>query len=99
MNKKHPSSLLTRESQFSHNQQVCFIGGTGKIKDCYFYAGKWIYAIEMPLGPEPEMGRIGAETQIFLEEIEIQEVSEKLEIMNWNKGIDRASKRSSGSRL
>ncbi len=78
---------------------MCFIGGTGRIKDCYFYAGKWIYAIEMPLGPEPEMGRIGAETQIFLEEIEIQEVSEGLGIMNWNKGTDRASKRSSGSRL
>jgi hypothetical protein len=76
MNKKYASSLLTRESQFSHNQQVCFIGGTGTIKYCCFDTGKWIYAIEMPLGPEPEMGRVGAETQIFLEEIEIQEVSE-----------------------
>ncbi len=28
----------------------------------------------MPLGPEPEMGRIGAETQIVLEEIDIQAI-------------------------
>lgn len=74
MSKKYTSSLLTRESQFSSEQQVYFIGGTGTVKYCYFDLGKWIYAIEMPLGPKPEMGRIGSETQIFLEEIEIQAV-------------------------
>jgi hypothetical protein len=66
--------MLTRKAQFRHNQPVCFIGGTGTVKYCYFHAGKWIYAIEMPLGPEPEIGRIGSETQIFLEQLEIEAV-------------------------
>lgn len=76
MSRKYESNLLTRkeECQFSYNQQVCFIGGTGRVKNRCFNAGKWIYTIEMPLGSEPEMGRVGAETQIFLEEIEIQAV-------------------------
>lgn len=78
MNREYLSSLLTRKSQFSYNQQVCFIGGTGTVKEYCFGAGKWLYTIEMPLSPEPEMGRVGSETQIVLEEIEIQEVSEGL---------------------
>lgn len=72
MSRKYASSLLTRKAQFSPGQQVYFIGGIGIVKYCYFDLGKWVYAIEMPPGAEPEMGRIGAETRILLEEIEIQ---------------------------
>jgi hypothetical protein len=72
MNTQYQSSLLTKKSRFSYNQQVYFIGGIGIVKDYYFDAGKWIYTVEMPLGPEPEMGRIGPEAQIILEETEIQ---------------------------
>lgn len=110
MNRQYASSLLTRKPQFSYNQQVCFIGGMGTVKDCCFDAGKWIYTIEMPLGPEPEMGRIGPETQILLEEIEIQEVSEgfgvrdwgrtlRMNSGDWNEDTDRSSRRSRGSRF
>jgi hypothetical protein len=75
MNTPYPLSLMTREeSQFSYNQQVYFLGGIGTIKDFCFDGGTWRYTIEMPLGPEPEMGRIGAETQIVLEEIDIQAI-------------------------
>ncbi len=42
MSKKYTSSLLTRESQFSSEQQVYFISGTGTVKYCYFDLGKWI---------------------------------------------------------
>ena len=67
-------SLLIRKKshRFQHNQKVYFTGGIGTIKGCYFDLGKWFYTIEMPLGVEPEMGRVGAETQIILEEIEVQ---------------------------
>ncbi len=50
------------------------MGGCGTIKCCQPYAQTWIYAIEMELGPEPEMGRIGAEATILLNESEIQGV-------------------------
>ena len=57
-----------------YNQKVYFIGGIGTVKDCCFDSGKWLYTIEMPLGIEPEMGRIGAETKIVLEEMEVQAI-------------------------
>lgn len=60
--------------QFGRGQTVGFIGGTGTIKDFRFEAGIWTYAIEMILGPEPDMGRIGSETTILLHEADLQEV-------------------------
>lgn len=60
--------------QFGRGQTVGFIGGIGTIKDLRFEAGIWTYAIEMILGPEPDMGRIGSETTILLHEADLQEV-------------------------
>ncbi|MBW4491454.1 MAG: hypothetical protein KME12_27220 [Trichocoleus desertorum ATA4-8-CV12] len=62
------------QPRFHLHQGVCFLGGCGTIKCCQPYAQTWIYAIEMELGPEPEMGRIGAEATILLNESEIQGV-------------------------
>lgn len=47
-------------------QKVNFIGGTGTIKSYFPDAGSWSYLVEMEMGPEPDMGRIGYETAILL---------------------------------
>ncbi|MFH7027951.1 MAG: hypothetical protein ACHBN1_21770 [Heteroscytonema crispum UTEX LB 1556] len=60
--------------RFNRNQLVSFIGGMGKILHCRPDSGTWTYAVEMEMGPLPEMGRIGAETTILLYEMEIEEV-------------------------
>lgn len=64
----HPSPT----PKFKQNQQVCFLGGTGKIKTYLSDAGCWAYEIEMELGPEPDIGRVGPETTIVLYEADIQ---------------------------
>ncbi|HEY9860029.1 MAG TPA: hypothetical protein V6D16_11035 [Candidatus Obscuribacterales bacterium] len=66
------ANAVVIQPRFHSHQRVCFVGGCGTIKYCQPYAQTWIYAIEMELGPEPEMGRIGAETTILLNESEIQ---------------------------
>jgi hypothetical protein len=60
------------QPQFHLNQRVYFVGGCGTVKYCQPYAQTWTYAVEMELGPEPEMGRIGSEATILLYESEIQ---------------------------
>lgn len=60
--------------KFSTNQLVCFIGGTGVIVKCFPASGTWTYTVEMELGPEPPMGRVGAETRLLLNETDIQEM-------------------------
>lgn len=57
---------------FSQEQFVSFIGGVGKILNCHLDSGIWTYAVEMEMGPLPEMGRVGSETTILLYETEIQ---------------------------
>ncbi|MEH2311948.1 MAG: hypothetical protein V7K35_11220 [Nostoc sp.] len=52
-------------------QIVSFIGGEGMIKNYRFESGSWEYLVEMPMGPEPEMGRVGYETMIWLPEVDI----------------------------
>ena len=64
--------LAEIQPRFQPNQQVYFIGGCGTVKNCRPYAKSWTYAVEMELGPEPEMGRIGAEATILLHESEIK---------------------------
>jgi hypothetical protein len=63
------NSIVNR--RFDRHQYVSFIGGEGIIKGFKFENGKWKYAIEMPLGVEPQFGRIGAETIVVLDEIEL----------------------------
>lgn len=60
--------------KFSKHQLVSFIGGVGTILGYRPDSGKWVYAVEMEKGPEPPMGRIGAETTLLLHETDIQEV-------------------------
>lgn len=69
------STMLGRPvPRFSKNQQVSFIGGSGIVKNCFLDSGMWVYAVEMELGPEPEIGRVGAEATILLHQTELQEV-------------------------
>lgn len=62
------------QPKFCKEQQVFFLGGWGIIKNSFLSAGKWLYLVEMELGPEPEMGRIGPETTILLYQTDLQEV-------------------------
>lgn len=57
--------------KFKKEQQVSFIGGLGIIKGYLAEANTWTYLIEMEMGLEPEMGRIGSETTVLLPEIDI----------------------------
>ncbi|MFW6295832.1 MAG: hypothetical protein ACOC04_01445 [Halothece sp.] len=60
---------------FTKNQIVSFIGGVGKITNLQPTTYQtWLYEIEMALGKEPEFGRIGNETKLILEEIDIEKV-------------------------
>ncbi len=60
--------------RFGKAQRVSFVGGVGVT--LYFWpdSGTWTYAVQMEMGPEPEMGRIGSETTILLNEADIHEV-------------------------
>ncbi len=68
------TSVLVTEPKFSKNQPVCFVGGVGRILSCQLEYNTWAYIIEMEMGPEPSMGRIGAETSILLHENDILNV-------------------------
>lgn len=60
--------------RFGKDQRVCFVGGVGTIRSCRSESGTWTYAVEMELGPEPDMGRVGSETTIILHEADIHKV-------------------------
>ena len=71
----HGNQLVLRSPpKFRQSQMVCFQGGTGRICGCHLESGTWAYAVEMALGPEPEFGRVGSETTIILNEIDMQAV-------------------------
>lgn len=57
--------------RFSKNQLVYFFGGVGKIKNYQPNSKSWAYTVEMEMGPLPEMGRVGFETTILLQEADI----------------------------
>jgi hypothetical protein len=57
--------------KFFKGQEVKFIGGVGTILDCHPNSGSWSYIVEMQMGQEPEMGRIGCETTILLFETDM----------------------------
>jgi hypothetical protein len=60
--------------KFATNQIVQFIGGIGKIKNFQPNSGTWTYAVEMEMSSMPEVGRVGSETTILLQEADIQGV-------------------------
>ncbi len=57
--------------RFCKDQIVWFVGGTGRVKSYQPDADSWFYSVEMEMGPEPDMGRIGFETTILLHETDI----------------------------
>ena len=57
--------------KFCKGQIVSFMGGEGVINNYRFESGICEYLVQMPMGPEPEMGRVGYETMIWLCEVEI----------------------------
>ena len=57
---------------FDRDLQVSFVGGEGIIRSFKYEHGTWKYLVEMPLAPVmPKFGRIGAETIVLLDEIEL----------------------------
>jgi hypothetical protein len=60
--------------KFDREQTVSFLGGTGTIKSRHQEANMWTYTVEMSMGLEPDFGRVGAETTIVLDEIDIHGV-------------------------
>lgn len=61
--------------KFNRSETVSFLGGIGTIKSFQPTSGTWMYRVEMELGPEPEMGRIGSETTVLLYESDIDKVA------------------------
>lgn len=57
--------------KFRNTQLVSFVGGEGTVKGYHTQCGSWTYLIEMPLGVEPDFGRVGAETMLFLNEADL----------------------------
>lgn len=57
--------------RFNCEQTVRFIGGQGRVKSYRPESGSWQYTVEMEMGPEPDMGRIGYETTIMLLESDL----------------------------
>ena len=62
---------LLNAPKFREQQQVCFAGGQGKILSLQADGIDWLYSVEMPLGVEPDMGRIGYETIVLMSESEL----------------------------
>jgi hypothetical protein len=57
---------------FNRAQRVKFVGGEGVIRNCKFEGGTWTYLVEMDLGPAPKFGRVGAETMVLLDWIDLR---------------------------
>jgi hypothetical protein len=64
-------ATVTKVPQFHKDESVKFMGGVGTIKSYQLEAGSWTYFVEMDMGPEPEMGRIGYETTVLLNEADL----------------------------
>lgn len=65
------ATVKQTKPEFYTGQRVRFIGGAGIVKQLRPDAGNWTYQVEMEMGPEPEMGRIGYETTIVLSEADM----------------------------
>ncbi len=57
---------------FNRTQRVKFVGGEGIVRSCKFEGGTWIYLVEMDLGPAPKFGRVGAETMVLLDWLDLR---------------------------
>ena len=65
------TAKLIEVPSFRHAQRVSFVGGEGIVQSYKPEEGTWKYLIEMPLGLEPDCGRVGAETMVFLDEADL----------------------------
>lgn len=65
------TTTLVQPPSFHQTQKVGFIGGEGIIRSCKHEAGRWTYLVEMPLGIDPNFGRIGAEAMVVLQEVDL----------------------------
>ena len=60
---------------FYRHQHVSFVGGEGIVRNFKYENGAWKYLVEMPLSlPMPKFGRIGAETIVLLDELELHAI-------------------------
>lgn len=57
--------------RFYRDQIVRFVGGQGTIRSYHPESGSWKYLVEMEMGTEPDIGRIGHETTIVLLESDL----------------------------
>lgn len=65
------AAIVTPVPRFRKGQTVKFVGGTGTVKSHHLDSSSWTYLVEMAMGPEPEMGRIGYETTLLLNESDL----------------------------
>lgn len=65
------AATVATAPRFREGEKVTFLGGAGRIKNYQLEAGHWTYMVEMAMGPEPEMGRIGYETTVLLNEADL----------------------------
>lgn len=65
------TATFIKSPKFRPMQWVSFAGGEGIVRSYKPDAGTWTYLIEMPLGREPDFGRVGAETMVSLNEVEL----------------------------
>lgn len=72
------AATFMRVPKFRNTQWVSFVGGEGIVRNYKPESGTWTYLIEMALGPEPDFGRVGAETMILLTESDLRHSSHLL---------------------
>lgn len=65
------TATYLRVFKFSRAQWVNFVGGEGIVQSYKPESGSWTYLIEMALELEPDFGRVGAETLVFLNEADL----------------------------
>ncbi|MBD1867223.1 hypothetical protein H6F95_07895 [Cyanobacteria bacterium FACHB-471] len=65
------TAILIKRPLFRPMQWVSFVGGEGIVRSYKPNAGTWAYLVEMPLGLDPDFGRVGAETMILLNEADL----------------------------
>lgn len=66
------TATLIKQPLFRRMQWVSFIGGEGIVRSYKPNAGTWTYLVEMPLGLDPDFGRVGAETMVLLHEVDLR---------------------------
>lgn len=66
------TATIIKVPGFRRAQQVSFVGGEGIVRSYKAEFGSWTYLVEMALGQEPDFGRVGAETMVFLNEADLR---------------------------